>query len=64
MSALFVVRYKGQLVRFDAENKFAAEDVSQASSFISEADAWYMAYQAGLSPQFTDVESANPKEVK
>jgi hypothetical protein len=59
MSAQFFVTYHGVPIRFNGGESFTSVASHVASSFISEADAWYAAYQAGLMPQFTDVESAN-----
>ncbi len=62
MSALFYVNYKGRPVKFGADKKFDAVDRAEASGFISEADAWWAAYQHDLAPQFVFVCPASEKE--
>ena len=57
MSALFYVTYHGVPIRFNGGTSFTSVASHVASIFISEADAWYAAYQAYLLPQFTDVEA-------
>jgi hypothetical protein len=59
MSALFILEYGGMPVRCGADGcqrpiqKLVTE--AQATRFISEADAWYAAYQNNFSPNLCRV---------
>lgn len=62
MSAQFYVNYKGRPVKFGEGKQFDAVERPAASIFISEADAWWAAYQHDLAPQFVFVRSVSEKE--
>ena len=51
-SGFYLVEYAGAPVRFGFGTSHTVEIVQewQADRFASEADAWWAAYQAGLSP--------------
>lgn len=60
MSASFIIKYGGPPLRLPEKTSVKE---SQATPFASEADAWYAAYQAGLTshlcavvPQFAEME--------
>ena len=54
MSAIFIIRYAGAGVTFRSGQMEIVSD-AEADTFTSEADAWYAAYQAGLSPNIVEV---------
>ena len=62
MSAHFLVRYRGQPVRFTyraGQRLWEIVPRSLATPFIAEADAWHAACQHQLSPQFVEVTAAS-----
>lgn len=58
MSASFYLTYRGKPVRFVGPRQIEEVPAAQATPFISEADAWWKAYQTDLQPQFVEVHSA------
>lgn len=66
MSASFIIRYAGQGVSIVGGQPVLVDDRA-ADRFISEQDAWYAAFKAGLNPDrvsVLDLYAENQKPIK
>ena len=62
MSAHWIIRFRGQPVRFGAlagKQLYSIVPATMATPFISEADAWAAAMGHGLDPEFIEMENRN-----
>lgn len=65
MSAVYILRFRGQPVRFTFQAGKSIYQIvprAMATPFPSEADAWHAASQHGINTEFLSVENLNRPE--